>query len=222
MPALSRQFGVTLKAAIGVASGWAHVGRLGSSDGKDYTAIGDVVNLAARLDGQAHGGEIVVDEPIYRQVADTYPGVEAEQLELKGFAQPVEAYRFGSVEAAVSTSRPRQSGFVEGWPRREFSVGAILFAILGLHARPRRWWDRRYRPRAGLRVRGAEHRPARHARHRSIRIPLMVIATLGACANLWAVWHGHRSRQQASAEDRFVPLTRLTDSVRSQWWRRGV
>jgi adenylate cyclase len=69
MPALSTQFGIDLKAAIGVASGWAHVGRLGSGDGKDYTAIGDVVNLAARLEGQAHCCEVVVDEPVYRQVA---------------------------------------------------------------------------------------------------------------------------------------------------------
>ena len=77
MPALSERFGIDLRAAIGVASGWAHVGRLGSGEGKDYTAIGDVVNLAARLEGQAHGGEVVVDEPVYRQVADQYPDVQS-------------------------------------------------------------------------------------------------------------------------------------------------
>jgi adenylate cyclase len=49
LPALGERFGLDLKASIGVASGFAHVGRLGSGDGKDYTAIGDVVNLAARL-----------------------------------------------------------------------------------------------------------------------------------------------------------------------------
>ena len=43
----------------------------------------------------------------------------------------------------------------------------------------------------------------------AIRIPLMVLAILGAGANLYTVWHGHRLRERAAAEDRFVALTRL-------------
>ena len=41
-----------------------------------------------------------------------------------------------------------------------------------------------------------------------IRIPLMVLAARGVAANLYTVWHGHRLRQRATAEDRFVALTR--------------
>jgi hypothetical protein len=37
----------------------------------------------------------------------------------------------------------------------------------------------------------------------------MTLAALGAGANLYTVWHGHRLRHQAAAEDRFVSLTRL-------------
>src|SRR3954467_11218880 len=88
MPALGQQFGIELRAAIGIASGWAHVGRLGSGEGKDYTPIGHVVHLAARLEGPANGGGVGVDEPVYRQVADEYPQVRAEQVELKGFSEP--------------------------------------------------------------------------------------------------------------------------------------
>ena len=44
-------------AVVAIAAGFARVGRIGSSDGKDYTAIGDVVNLAARLEGVAARGE---------------------------------------------------------------------------------------------------------------------------------------------------------------------
>src|SRR5215212_681585 len=106
MPALAKQFDVDLRAAIGVASGYAHVGRLGSGDGKDYTAIGDVVNLAARLEGQAHGGEVVVDEPVYRQVEDHFPDLQPEQVDLKGFGEPVQAYRFGAVESAAVREAP--------------------------------------------------------------------------------------------------------------------
>jgi len=49
LPELSERLGMPLQASIGIASGFARVGRLGSDDIKDYTAIGDVVNQAARL-----------------------------------------------------------------------------------------------------------------------------------------------------------------------------
>ena len=42
---LGARFGLPLKASVGIATGHARVGRLGSDDTKDYTAIGDVVNL---------------------------------------------------------------------------------------------------------------------------------------------------------------------------------
>jgi adenylate cyclase len=209
MPALSEQFGVELMAAIGVASGWAHVGRLGSGDGKDYTAIGDVVNLAARLEGQARGGEVVVDEPVYRQVADRYPDLEPEQVDLKGFGDPVDAYRFGTAESAAASAMPRARGIGERTARRGLSLGAVLFAMLGA-------------PCAAVALVGPlalvlglgsvfaalSTNVLAVLDVDPIRIPLLVLATLGACANLFTVWHGYRLRRQAAAEDRFVPLTR--------------
>ena len=210
MPALSQQFDVDLRAAIGVASGWAHVGRLGSGDGKDYTAIGDVVNLAARLEGQAHGGEVVVDEPVYRQVAAQYPNLQPEPVDLKGFSDPIDAYRFGAAESEAASALPRQRGIGERAPTRGISLGSILFAVLGA-------------PCAAIALVGplavalgiGSVFAALSTSVLSvldtdpIRIPLMVVALLGACANLYTVWHGYRLRQQAAAEDRFVPLTRL-------------
>ena len=62
-----------LHASIGIASGFARVGRLGSDDIKDYTAIGDVVNQAARLQAQAGATEIVVSQDVYREVAQPIP-----------------------------------------------------------------------------------------------------------------------------------------------------
>lgn len=215
MPALAERFGIDLRAAIGVASGWAHVGRLGSGDGKDYTAIGDVVNLAARLEGQAHGGEIVVDEPVYRQVADQYPDLLPEQVDLKGFGEPVEAYRFGVAESQAAQASPRQIGIGEREPKRGISVGAVLFAILGA-------------PCAAVALVGplavvlglGSAFAALSTNVLSvldtdpIRIPLMVLAALGAAANLYTVWHGYRLRHHAPPEDRTLSLTRLE-------WRRA-
>ena len=80
LPGLSERLGVPLQASIGLASGFARVGRLGSDDIKDYTAIGDVVNQAARLQAQAEPTEILVSQYVYREVASAYPGVPAESL----------------------------------------------------------------------------------------------------------------------------------------------
>jgi len=217
MPALGERFGTDLRAAIGIASGWAHVGRLGSGEGKDYTAIGDVVNLAARLEGQASGGEVVVDEPVYHQVADQFPQVRPEEVELKGFSEPVAAYRFGSIESDAASARPRQAGIGERTPRRAFSLGAVLFAMLGAPCAavalvgPLAVFL--VGPLAVMASLGGQVSAFLDAD--PIRIPLLTLATLGALANLYTVWHGHRLRQRAAAEDRFVPLTRL-DQRRAQ------
>src|SRR5690349_2258303 len=209
MPALSQRFDIDLRAAIGVASGWAHVGRLGSGDGKDYTAIGDVVNLAARLEGQARGGEVVVDEPVYRQVAGQYPDLRPEQVDLKGFGEPVEAYRFGTAESQAAQIAPRVAGIGERAPKRGISLGAALFSILGAPCAAIALVG----PLAVLLGLGSVFAALSTSvlavlDTNPIRIPLMTLAALGAAANLYTVWHGHRLREQAAAENRFVALTR--------------
>ena len=67
LPELSERLGMPLQASIGIASGFARVGRLGSDDIKDYTAIGDVVNQAARLQAQAGPSEILVSQDVYQR-----------------------------------------------------------------------------------------------------------------------------------------------------------
>jgi hypothetical protein len=42
-----------------------------------------------------------------------------------------------------------------------------------------------------------------------VRIPLLTLATLGSVANLYTLWHARRLRQQAAAEERFIPVTQL-------------
>ncbi len=126
LPELSARLGVSLQASIGIASGFARVGRLGSDDIKDYTAIGDVVNQAARLQAQAEAGEILVSQDVYREIASAYPGVPAETLALKGFPQPTVAHRLNG--------RPRSLLSTASWTpqdRPAMNWSAVMLALLG-------------------------------------------------------------------------------------------
>jgi class 3 adenylate cyclase len=126
LPGLSERTGVPLQASIGIASGFARVGRVGSDDIKDYTAIGDAVNQAARLQAQAAPGEILVSQSVYREIASVYPGVSAETLALKGFPQRVVAYRLnGKQRSGLSAG----SWILEDRPAMNW--GAVILAVLG-------------------------------------------------------------------------------------------
>jgi adenylate cyclase len=75
-----------------VNTGEALVGVLGAESGRSYTVIGDTVNVAARLEGRAPAGGVVIGGDTLRAV----PGLRVTalgQLEVKGKQQPVDAYR---------------------------------------------------------------------------------------------------------------------------------
>ena len=78
---------------IGLDYGEAFVGKVGRRSLNDFTAIGDVVNVAARLQGEAAGGEILVSERLAERLSE--PSGERLELDLKGKAEPVVAYRSG-------------------------------------------------------------------------------------------------------------------------------
>jgi adenylate cyclase len=76
---------------IGLDYGEAFVGNVGRRTLGDFTAVGDVVNVAARLQGEAAGGEILVSSRLAERLPEA-PGKRVE-LSLKGRAEPVVAYR---------------------------------------------------------------------------------------------------------------------------------
>jgi adenylate cyclase len=78
---------------IGLDFGEAFVGNIGQRALYDFTAVGDVVNTASRLQGQAAGGEIVLSERVASGLPDLL-GTRVE-LALKGKSQPQVAYRVG-------------------------------------------------------------------------------------------------------------------------------
>ena len=84
--------GAWLPLGVGVAFGEAFVGNVGSGEVKDFTALGDVVNTAARLQAVAAPGTIVIAERVYEAVRDRYPDAEPRELDLRGRSAPVPAY----------------------------------------------------------------------------------------------------------------------------------
>ena len=78
---------------IGINTGYCTVGNFGSEDRMDYTIIGSVVNLAARL--QAHAGldGILLGHETYSLVKDEVSTAEQDPITAKGFAEPVRCYK---------------------------------------------------------------------------------------------------------------------------------
>jgi class 3 adenylate cyclase len=77
---------------IGIAYGYATLGLIGSERRYDYTAIGNAVNLAARLCDRAEDGEILVDQRAKAEIEGRVRVTPKGPLELKGIGKPVEAF----------------------------------------------------------------------------------------------------------------------------------
>ena len=94
VPAINARLGEgdLLKVGVGVSVGLAYCGTVGSKDCKDYTALGDAVNIASRLQGEAAPGEIIMTEVAYAFVRDAYPHAVERTATLKGVDEPVKAY----------------------------------------------------------------------------------------------------------------------------------
>lgn len=69
---------------VGVHAGMAYCGRVGSGEVHDFTALGDTVNIGARLQAQAKAGEVIMSEEIYREVANDLKDLESRTLEIRG------------------------------------------------------------------------------------------------------------------------------------------
>ena len=85
--------GYDLLMGVGIAQGFATIGGIGFPGRIDYGAIGTVTNLAARLCGDAQGGEILMSQRVTTLLEDAFRTEPAGELELKGFHRPVPAFR---------------------------------------------------------------------------------------------------------------------------------
>jgi class 3 adenylate cyclase len=100
-PELHRETFVTQR--IGITLGVIFAGEVGWKARREYTVMGDEVNLAARLMSKAQPGQILISERVYERVRDSFDADKVEPLHLKGKSLPVQAYAVKNVAAPTIT-----------------------------------------------------------------------------------------------------------------------
>ncbi len=82
---------------IGVHCGEAVIGNIGCASRMDYTAIGDVVNTASRLEGIAGSGQILISSEVRERVKDRISTVSTGEVSLKGKKETVSVYELEGI-----------------------------------------------------------------------------------------------------------------------------
>ena len=92
-----RKLGHDLGFGVGIAQGYATLGRIGFEGRFDYAAIGSVVNLAARLCSEANDGQILIDRKVQAATEGSTTTEPAGQFMLKGLHRPVTTFNVAAV-----------------------------------------------------------------------------------------------------------------------------
>jgi adenylate cyclase len=106
-PKWKEEYGVDVTARAGLSSGHVVVGNMGSKHKLNYTVMGDMVNLASRLEGanKAYGTYLMISETCHEQVKHAVAWRELDYLAVKGKEQPVRVFEVlglvGTVDEAV-------------------------------------------------------------------------------------------------------------------------
>jgi class 3 adenylate cyclase len=92
LTAVWRKRGHELDFSVGIALGYATIGRIGFEGRYDYGAVGSVLNLAARLCDASVPGQILVSRRVYAEVEEVVEVEPVDPLDLKGFGKNVDAF----------------------------------------------------------------------------------------------------------------------------------
>lgn len=95
---LLERFGRTVEFGIGVNTGIAVIGNIGAQVRMDYTAIGDTVNTAARLESNAKPGQILISQATYEKVKDKVDVTPLGEIKVKGKEQGVPVYQLDGIK----------------------------------------------------------------------------------------------------------------------------
>src|SRR5688500_13732889 len=106
---LKQERGIDFRIRAGINTGPVIVGNVGSDLRYEYTALGDAVNVAARVQTSAEPGTVVVSANTQRSVKDAFDFADLGEVELKGKAEPVQLYRVVGLKAQPGRRRGLES-----------------------------------------------------------------------------------------------------------------
>lgn len=127
---------IPLITRIGINSGRFVVGNIGSSHRMDYTAIGDTVNLSARLEGvnKIYGTQNIISETTYGLVKDKFICRELDFIRVKGRDKPLRIYSVISKKEDLDNNTEKYLSMhkevLELYRKRKFKLAAIAFEKL--------------------------------------------------------------------------------------------
>ena len=96
---------VPLQVRVGINTGPVVVGMVGSDIAREYTAMGDAVNIAARMQASAPPGGVLITAATYKFVAALVEATDAGRLELKGKAEAVHGYQVTALKRGAVSAR---------------------------------------------------------------------------------------------------------------------
>jgi adenylate cyclase len=96
--------GYDLALGVGLAQGYATLGQIGFEGRSDYTAVGSVPNLAARLCAAAHPWQVLVSQRVHAAVEEFVTSEPVGELTLRGFSRPVVTFNVRGLDAARTRS----------------------------------------------------------------------------------------------------------------------
>ncbi|HXI80111.1 MAG TPA: response regulator [Verrucomicrobiae bacterium] len=99
-----RRRGHVLQVGIGIATGYATMGRIGFEGRYDYGGVGNAIILASRLSGEAAAGEILVSQRTHAALDGQIEAVAAGERQLKGFSRPIPVYAVGAPGAVTESA----------------------------------------------------------------------------------------------------------------------
>ncbi|HEV3363786.1 MAG TPA: adenylate/guanylate cyclase domain-containing protein, partial [Acidimicrobiia bacterium] len=140
---VQRRFGAEFRMRIGVNSGLVLAGGMGEGASVEYTALGDTINLAARLESAATPGGVLAGESTYRAAGEAFSWQPVGPLALKGKSEPVVAYepiaasegrsRFEALaQRGLTSFVGRQAEFdalLRAWERAAAGHGQIVSVV---------------------------------------------------------------------------------------------
>lgn len=129
---LKENYDVDIHHGVGLHCGDAIVGNLGSTQRFDYTAIGDTVNLAARLEGltKQYGVEIVISRAVLDELDEEYVCRALDQIQVKGKTVPVEIFELMGKGRALAGLADKANAFndaLELYQSQKFAAAKDAF-----------------------------------------------------------------------------------------------